>query len=117
MSDDGIVEQVARALCADDNGKPPVLAADPNGWVAYVSKARVAIAEHKAALAEAGYVILPREPTPPQETFADEVARLNREIGQRQLRLQWLVCGDPSVRVHVPIAAPAEGGTEPPPPT
>lgn len=34
------------------------------------------------------------------ETVAEEIARLRREIGERQSRLQFLVCGDPRVGVH-----------------
>lgn len=72
--------------------------------------ARAAVGAHTAALAEAGFVIVPKPEPKPEETFAEEVARLNREIGQRQVRLQYLVCGDPRVRVTVPIgAAPAFG--------
>ena len=30
------------------------------------------------------------------ETVIEEISRLRREIGERQMRLQFLVCGDPS---------------------
>lgn len=42
-------------------------------------------------------------PPPSGETVAEEIARLQREIGERQLRLQRLVLGDPtkSVSGHV----------------
>ncbi len=36
------------------------------------------------------------------ETWAEEVARLGREIGERQARLQFLLCGDPRESVTVP---------------
>ncbi len=67
--------------------------------------ARAAIEAHAAALAEAGYVIKQKLDPPPKETFAEEVSRLQREIGQRQMRLQYLVCGDPRIRVTVPTSA------------
>lgn len=43
---------------------------------------------------------------PIEETLTQEIARLQREIGERQLRLQRLVCGDPRRGVHVPAAPP-----------
>jgi hypothetical protein len=36
------------------------------------------------------------------ETWAEEIARLGREIGERQARLQFLLCGDPRKSVTVP---------------
>jgi len=58
----------------------------------------------KAALAEAGFVITKKQEPQPKETFAEEVARLQREISQRQLWLQYLVCGDPGIMVTFPTA-------------
>jgi len=43
------------------------------------------------------------------ETWAEEVKRLQREIAERQMRLQRLICGDPRVSVHVPICTCAMG--------
>ena len=37
----------------------------------------------------------------PSETKAEEIARLRREIGERQTRLQFLVLGDPRVGFHI----------------
>lgn len=51
--------------------------------------------------------LVPKPSAPSKETLAEEVTRLNREIGQRQLRLQHLVCGDPRVGVTIPIAGVA----------
>ncbi len=42
------------------------------------------------------------------ETWAEEVARLGREIAERQRRLQQLICGDPRVRVEVPNRLPTD---------
>ncbi len=33
------------------------------------------------------------------ETKTEEIARLHHEIGERQSRLQFLVCGDPRIGV------------------
>lgn len=33
------------------------------------------------------------------ETRAEKIARLQREIGERQMELQWLVLGSPTVGV------------------
>lgn len=41
------------------------------------------------------------------ETFAEEVARLQREIGERQMRLSYLVLGDQTKCVSM---APAPNG-------
>lgn len=46
------------------------------------------------------------------ETKQQEIERLRREIGQRQMRLQYLVCGDPGVGVSLsneprPLPSPA----------
>lgn len=49
----------------------------------------------------------------PQETWAEEIARLQLEIGERQMRLQRLVCGDPSVRVTVPTDCACPRGDGP----
>lgn len=38
----------------------------------------------------------------PTESWADEVARLRREIGEREARLRHLILGDPRKRVTVP---------------
>ena len=38
----------------------------------------------------------------PVETWSEEVMRLQREIWERQTRLQYLVLGDPRVRVTIP---------------
>ncbi len=35
------------------------------------------------------------------ETIAEEIARLQQEIGERQSRLQFLVLGDPRIGVHI----------------
>jgi hypothetical protein len=37
-----------------------------------------------------------------RETRAEEIARLQKEIADRQLRLQLLVCGDPMKCVSMP---------------
>ena len=37
------------------------------------------------------------------ETWAEKVARLQREIVERQAELARLVCGDPNRRVEVPV--------------
>jgi hypothetical protein len=42
---------------------------------------------------------MPKQTT---ETWAEEVARLGREIAERQARLERLICGDPRERVTVP---------------
>lgn len=39
--------------------------------------------------------------TLPAESWAEEVARLRREIGERQMRLEALVLGDPRVGVSM----------------
>ncbi len=54
---DNKVEQVARAIAANFY--------DPSDWNSKfcLDCARAAIAAHEAALKEAGYVIVPREPT------------------------------------------------------
>lgn len=45
--------------------------------------------------------------TPPaRETWAEEVQRLQREIAERQSRLQYLICGDPRQSVTVPVSLP-----------
>lgn len=112
MDEDKIVEVVARA-------------SDHLGWSWYdraddthpakpifreraFSQFRAAIAAHKAALAEAGMAIVVQQEPRQKETFTEEVARLQREISQRQWRLQYLVCGDPGARVTVPVAAAPE---------
>jgi hypothetical protein len=41
-----------------------------------------------------------------QETVAEEIVRLQREIAERQARLQFLVCGDPRQCVGVPTIPP-----------
>jgi hypothetical protein len=41
-------------------------------------------------------------PTEERETWAQEVARLRREIAERQARLQFLVLGDQTKMVTVP---------------
>ena len=37
------------------------------------------------------------------ESRADEIKRLQKEIGERQSRLQYLVAGDPGVCVSMPV--------------
>lgn len=44
------------------------------------------------------------------ETPAEEIARLQREIGARQSRLQFLVLGDQRKSFHVPIGSPPDDG-------
>lgn len=39
------------------------------------------------------------------ETWTEEVARLQREIAERQSRLQFLVLGDPRVSVTMPTVS------------
>lgn len=69
MTADKIVESVARALCRDaTEGKISVEGAPYEAlidtiWRDWETAARAAIAAHTAALAAAGYVIVPREPT------------------------------------------------------
>ena len=64
------VERVARALCAaagnNPDGRVRRSDADPQWelvWAWWEDEARTAIEAHKAALADAGLVIVPREPT------------------------------------------------------
>jgi hypothetical protein len=45
------------------------------------------------------------------ETWAEEVARLQREIAERQARLAHLVLGDQRVGVGLPLAPLPFGGT------
>ena len=59
----GMVERVARALAADDGLDPDGLRPDrQRNWEPYCSNARAVIKAHQAALADAGLVIVPREP-------------------------------------------------------
>lgn len=56
------------------------------------------------------------------ETTAEEIARLRREIGERQFRLQFLVLGDPRVGVSfgpegLSIRDPAPDASRPAVPT
>lgn len=75
-----IVEKVARAICWK-NGMDPNLTLGGDGenflWMEYESQAEAAIAVHKAALSEAGYVIVPREPT--QEMFMAAINAFHEE--------------------------------------
>lgn len=116
MDEDKIIEAIARTLSVVATNNPnlhkpgeqlPQAAWEdqPLGWRDRCTKeARAVWIATKAALAEAGTTIVPQQEPRQKETFAEEIARLQREIGQRQWRLQYLVCGDPRVRVTVPVA-------------
>jgi hypothetical protein len=72
--DEKIVEAVARAICISQELDPDLPSyGHPGGpaWQYYLPEARAAIEAHTAALADAGFVIVPREPTMPamQEIF------------------------------------------------
>lgn len=49
-------------------------------------------------------------PAHSEETFAGKIARLNREIGEREAELQLLVCGDPMKGVSFPAHSEEEKG-------
>jgi hypothetical protein len=53
-------EAVARAICLE-SGEPDEV--DPFGWSEYLPDADAAIAAHLKALADAGLIVVPREPT------------------------------------------------------
>ena len=76
------IERVGGVLCNLDlphvggsNGTR--LNPDMPNWHHYVSSARVALDEHKRALAEAGYVIVPREPTEAMVDAADPICTVD----------------------------------------
>lgn len=83
-------ERVARALAIAD-GKDP----DAPAWVTYPgahasgicwrdqygAKARAAIKEHLAALADAGLVIAPREPSVAAQDIGNEAIREEKKAG------------------------------------
>lgn len=63
-----IVERVAKAMFRSLDADPRFvgradLSPEHPGWAEYIHQAAAAIEAHKAALAEAGFVIVPQEPT------------------------------------------------------
>lgn len=68
MADDSVLEKIARAIVRADeqNGGPPweyIVSLGKHALNAKYDQARAAIEAHESALRDAGFVIVPREPT------------------------------------------------------
>jgi len=76
------LQRVARALFVDAAGDEPTVGPDDltatglPGWRLYEDAARAAIEAHTQALADACYVIVPREPTEAMELAGENIDKV-----------------------------------------
>jgi len=94
------VERVARAICEADGGTPwKELPTRYKLW--YAVQARAAIAAADAALAEAGYAIMPKEPTAEMiQAGGDVMLRTTRPLNNalEAWRAMWDAAPKPEVK-------------------
>ena len=76
-----MIERVARAIAGPMASAPWEDVPGKRVWEMYTTHASAAIAAHKAALAEAGLVIRPRQPTTAMQIIGNQAIQEEKSAG------------------------------------